>query len=83
MRVCLLFLLLLPCTFLLDTAAIKITSGIKAYDISKTLQFVWDSLMRWYKERVPDRGPPGETNAFVFHLYIIRIDMNINNDHLV
>ena len=60
MRVCLIFLALLQFTFSEETYAIKVNAGIKAYDISKTMQFVWDALMRWYKERVPDRDPPGE-----------------------
>ena len=42
-----------------DAQGLKITAGIKPKDISATLQFVWESLIRWYKERVPDKEPPG------------------------
>ena len=71
MRFCLVFLSLLPCTFLLDTDAIKINTGIRAHDISKTLQFVWDALIRWYKQRIPDRDPPGK-NSHSFHFRVCK-----------
>eukprot|EP00794_Sanderia_malayensis_P007841 gene7841-8690_t len=67
MRLALLFLPCILC-LALSANAIKINVGVKAVDISQTLQYVWDALVRWYKDRVPDKNPPPQFYNVIYQI---------------